>query len=87
MDSNTFSDSEVAHLDIDISNILGESSKIESADFKMLGKDNKELTATVSYSVEVVPVKTLKFTLKNAKKLVSGWADTIDPYVKIAYNG
>jgi hypothetical protein len=57
MDSNTFSDTEKAHIDIDISEILAGDKKIDSTDFKLLGEDKKELKATINYSVEVVVVK------------------------------
>lgn len=87
MDSNTFSDDEYAHVEVDLAKILGDSETISANDVKLQDAAGKEKQGTLSYTVEVVTIKTLKIHLNNARKLASGWSDTIDPFIKVTYNG
>lgn len=86
MDSDTFSDSEYAHVDVDLSPALGGNAMKGDA-VPLLDESGKTIQGTLTYSIEVVVIRNIKFHLVNARKLASSWSDTIDPYIKISYHG
>lgn len=55
MDSNILSDSEVGHIDLDLSGLLQNHEPLEHKDYALLDKDNNQLKkGTLSYKVEVL---------------------------------